>query len=145
MLGLAGSCRCSGSGSGAGLSPWTLACLRALVSAAMFLAGTLGPSWFGVLEALQNADYVSYDARYGGSRRHNHFSQTLIRRAFSCEILEDSMFRDFVGASSLEMVGIQGAPMLALVLVLEPLVGDRWALRMNATRGKRKKSTLIYH
>ena len=47
-----------GSGSGAGLSPRNLGCLRALVAAAMFLAGTLGPSWFVVLEALQNADYV---------------------------------------------------------------------------------------
>jgi len=32
--------------------------LRALVAAAMFLAGTLGPSWFAALEALQNAGYV---------------------------------------------------------------------------------------
>jgi len=57
-LGLAGSGGGSGSGSGAGLSPRNLACLRALVAAAMFLAGTLGSSWFAVLEALQNADYV---------------------------------------------------------------------------------------
>ena len=57
-LGLAGSGAAGGSGSGAGLSPRNLACLRALVAAAMFLAGTLGPSWFAVLEALQNADYV---------------------------------------------------------------------------------------
>jgi hypothetical protein len=37
-----------------------MACLRALVAAALFLlvAGTLGSSWFAVLEALQNADYV---------------------------------------------------------------------------------------
>lgn len=41
-----------------GLSPRNLACLRALVAAALFLAGTLGQSWFAVLEALQNADYV---------------------------------------------------------------------------------------
>ena len=57
-LGLSG-----GGGGGAGphspgLSPRNLACLRALVAAALFLAGTLGPSWFAVLEALQNADYV---------------------------------------------------------------------------------------
>ena len=57
-LGLAG-----GGGGGAvpqppGLSPRNLACLRALVAAALFLAGTLGSSWFVVLEALQNADYV---------------------------------------------------------------------------------------
>jgi hypothetical protein len=57
-LGLAG-----GGGGGAqpqppGLSPRNLACARALVAAALFLVGTLGPSWFAVLEALQNADYV---------------------------------------------------------------------------------------
>jgi hypothetical protein len=57
-LGLAG-----GGGGGAapqlpGLSPRNLACLRVLVAAALFLAGTLGSSWFAVLEALQNADYV---------------------------------------------------------------------------------------
>ena len=57
-LGLAG-----GGGGGTvpqppGLSPRNLACLRALVAATLFLAGTLGPSWFVVLEALQNADYV---------------------------------------------------------------------------------------
>jgi hypothetical protein len=43
---------------GPGLSPRNLACLRALAPAALFLAGTLGSSWFAVLEALQNADYV---------------------------------------------------------------------------------------
>jgi hypothetical protein len=32
--------------------------LRALVSSALFLTGTFGSSWFAVLEALQNADYV---------------------------------------------------------------------------------------
>ncbi len=54
-LGLAGS---SGPPQPPGLSARNLACLRALVAAALFLAGTLGPSWFAVLEALQNADYV---------------------------------------------------------------------------------------
>jgi hypothetical protein len=58
MLGLAG-----GHGDGAasqppGLSPHNLACLWALIAAALFLAGTLGSSWLAVLEALQNADYV---------------------------------------------------------------------------------------
>jgi hypothetical protein len=57
-LGLAG-----GGGGGAalhppGLSPRNLACLRALVAAALFLAGTLGSGWFAVPETLQNADYV---------------------------------------------------------------------------------------
>ena len=57
-LGLAGSGGGSRSRSGVGLSPRDFTCLRALVAAAIFLAGTLGPSWFAVLEALQNADYV---------------------------------------------------------------------------------------
>ena len=54
-LGLAGG---TGPPQPPGLSTRNLACLRALVAAALFLAGTLGPSWFAVLEALQNADYV---------------------------------------------------------------------------------------
>ncbi|KAI0268958.1 hypothetical protein BGY98DRAFT_324050 [Russula aff. rugulosa BPL654] len=35
-----------------------MACLWALAAAALFLAGTLGSSWFAVLEALQNTAYV---------------------------------------------------------------------------------------
>jgi hypothetical protein len=42
----------------AGAQPRNLACARALFAAALFLAGTLGPSWFAELEALQNGDYV---------------------------------------------------------------------------------------
>ncbi len=41
-----------------GLSERNVACLRVLISSTLFLAGSLGPSWFNVLEALQNADYV---------------------------------------------------------------------------------------
>jgi hypothetical protein len=41
-----------------GLSERNIACLKVFVSSAMFLAGSLGESWFGVLEAVQNADYV---------------------------------------------------------------------------------------
>lgn len=41
-----------------GLSERNLACLKVLVGSAMFLAGSLGESWYGVLEVLQNADYV---------------------------------------------------------------------------------------
>lgn len=41
-----------------GLSERNAACLKVLISSALFLAGSLGPSWFNVLEALQNADYV---------------------------------------------------------------------------------------
>lgn len=54
----------SSEGSGApgaqapGLSERNMACLKILVTSAMFLAGSLGPSWFDILETLQNADYV---------------------------------------------------------------------------------------
>jgi hypothetical protein len=41
-----------------GLSERNLACLKILLSIAMTLAGSLGESWFGVLEAMQNAEYV---------------------------------------------------------------------------------------
>ncbi|EKM74882.1 hypothetical protein AGABI1DRAFT_65220 [Agaricus bisporus var. burnettii JB137-S8] len=41
-----------------GLSERNMACLKVFVSSALFLAGTLGQSWFGVLEVLQNAEYV---------------------------------------------------------------------------------------
>lgn len=41
-----------------GLSERNLACLKVFVSSALFLAGSLGESWFDVLEALQNADYI---------------------------------------------------------------------------------------
>ena len=57
-LSLTGNGRNSGTGSGVGLSQRNSACFLALVASAMFLAGTLCPSWFEVLQALQNADYV---------------------------------------------------------------------------------------
>lgn len=41
-----------------GLSERNMACLKVLISSAVFLAGSLGESWFDILEALQNADYV---------------------------------------------------------------------------------------
>jgi hypothetical protein len=41
-----------------GLSERNLACLKAYIASALFLAGSLGESWFDVLETLQNADYV---------------------------------------------------------------------------------------
>lgn len=47
-----------GSSQPPGLSERNLACLKVLISSAVFLAGSLGESWFGVLEVLQNADYV---------------------------------------------------------------------------------------
>ncbi|GJN94193.1 hypothetical protein Rhopal_007267-T1 [Rhodotorula paludigena] len=51
-----------GGGAGAahpiGLSSRNLVCLRALMSVAHYLAGTLGYSWFCVFETLQNADFV---------------------------------------------------------------------------------------
>ncbi|KAH8105097.1 hypothetical protein BXZ70DRAFT_887449 [Cristinia sonorae] len=41
-----------------GLSERNMACLKVFISSALFLAGSLGSSWFHILEALQNADYV---------------------------------------------------------------------------------------
>jgi hypothetical protein len=41
-----------------GLSERNLACLKIFVNSALFLAGSLGESWFDILEALQNADYI---------------------------------------------------------------------------------------
>ncbi|KAH9917524.1 uncharacterized protein B0H18DRAFT_1123603, partial [Fomitopsis serialis] len=41
-----------------GLSERNMACLKVLVTSGLFLAGSLGESWFNILEALQNADYV---------------------------------------------------------------------------------------
>ncbi|KAF9810712.1 hypothetical protein IEO21_06846 [Rhodonia placenta] len=41
-----------------GLSERNMACLKVLVTSALFLAGSLDESWFNILEALQNADYV---------------------------------------------------------------------------------------
>ncbi|KAF8129901.1 hypothetical protein EV363DRAFT_1399707 [Boletus edulis] len=41
-----------------GLSERNLVCSKVLVSSALFLAGSLGESWYGIMEALQNADYV---------------------------------------------------------------------------------------
>lgn len=41
-----------------GLSDRNMACLKVLATSTLFLAGSLGPAWYNVLEALQNADYV---------------------------------------------------------------------------------------
>ncbi|CCL98022.1 uncharacterized protein FIBRA_00015 [Fibroporia radiculosa] len=41
-----------------GFSDRNMACLKVLVNSALFLAGSLDESWFNILEALQNADYV---------------------------------------------------------------------------------------
>ncbi|THH00569.1 hypothetical protein EW026_g1995 [Hermanssonia centrifuga] len=40
------------------LSERNMACLKVFVASSLFLAGSLGESWFNILEALQNADYV---------------------------------------------------------------------------------------
>ncbi|KAF4587994.1 hypothetical protein EYR38_009955 [Pleurotus pulmonarius] len=40
------------------LSERNYACLKVLVNCAMFLAGSLGESWYWVLEVMQNAEYV---------------------------------------------------------------------------------------
>ncbi|TFK51181.1 hypothetical protein OE88DRAFT_1807990 [Heliocybe sulcata] len=41
-----------------GLSERNMACLKVFIASALFLAGSLGEGWSGILEALQNADYV---------------------------------------------------------------------------------------
>jgi len=41
-----------------GLSERNMACLKVLLGCALFLAGSLGESWYAILEALQNADGV---------------------------------------------------------------------------------------
>ncbi|KAG8736515.1 hypothetical protein FRC10_009226 [Ceratobasidium sp. 414] len=41
-----------------GLSDRNLACLKTLISITLFLAGSLGTSWFDIIELFQNADYV---------------------------------------------------------------------------------------
>lgn len=41
-----------------GLSSRNFACLRALISVAQYLAGSLDATWFAVFETLQNADFV---------------------------------------------------------------------------------------
>ncbi|CAK5277941.1 unnamed protein product [Mycena citricolor] len=114
-----------------GLSERNLACLKVLVGSALFLAGSLGDSWFGVLEALQNADYVltsrgtlpknankAAPGRNSGSSRHVLLSDldtdsllAAIQRLFDAsKNLEDDAFKHFVGALcrlSAEMVGMQ--------------------------------------
>jgi hypothetical protein len=59
-----------------GLSERNMACLKVLLSSALFLAGSLGESWFGILEALQNADYVlsAKGHQSAGGRRGSGFS-----------------------------------------------------------------------
>jgi hypothetical protein len=51
-----------------GLSDRNLACLKTLISITLFLAGSLGASWFDIIEVFQNADYVltSKGARWSG-------------------------------------------------------------------------------
>ncbi|KAJ7752413.1 hypothetical protein DFH07DRAFT_520905 [Mycena maculata] len=127
----------AGSAQPTSLSERNLACLKVLVASALFLAGSLGESWFGILEALQNADYVLTSKgvaggakRAGGSApgsravsgsagaRHALLSdldadalQTAIQRLFDAsKNLEDDAFRHFVSALcrlSAEMVGMQ--------------------------------------
>ncbi|KAF8198188.1 hypothetical protein K438DRAFT_1823993 [Mycena galopus ATCC 62051] len=109
-----------------GLSERNLACLKVLVASALFLAGSLGESWFGILEALQNADYVltskvggagTKRATGSGSRtvsgsggagttRHAMLSdlepealQAAVQRLFDAsKNLEDDAFRHFINA-----------------------------------------------
>ncbi|KIY49646.1 hypothetical protein FISHEDRAFT_40768 [Fistulina hepatica ATCC 64428] len=50
------------------LSERNMACLKAFIACSMFLAGSLGDSWFNILEVLQNAEFV-LSSKAGLSRR----------------------------------------------------------------------------
>ena len=41
-----------------GLSERNMACLKVFLACALFLSGSLGENWYGILETLQNADYI---------------------------------------------------------------------------------------
>ncbi|GJJ14425.1 hypothetical protein Clacol_008689 [Clathrus columnatus] len=112
-----------------GLSERNLACLKVLISSSMFLAGSLGSSWFDVLETLQNADYVltkgaTYVKKPGpnpnapAATRHLIFTDldpdtihnSMKKLIDSTKLLDDLAFRDFLTALcklSSEMVGMQ--------------------------------------
>lgn len=109
-----------------GLSERNLACLKVLISSSLFLAGSLGPSWFDVLETLQNAEYVlTKGATYlkkpstaSSTARHVIFSEldpdtiqnSMKKLIDSTKLLNDDAFREFLSALcklSSEMVGMQ--------------------------------------
>ncbi|EJD40839.1 hypothetical protein AURDEDRAFT_115706 [Auricularia subglabra TFB-10046 SS5] len=115
-----------------GLGDRNMACLKLLVACAVYLAGSLGSSWFSVLEALQNADYVLHsrmprtattrkvtptgagvDQDVSAPEADIDAVMAAIQRLFeSSKNLEDDAFRDFVQALcqlSSEMVGMQAA------------------------------------
>jgi hypothetical protein len=68
-----------------GLSERNLACLKILISCAIYLAGSLAESWYGVLETLQNADYVlSYKvSQQNAPPKRNPFSPGHVSRSAS--------------------------------------------------------------
>ncbi|KAH6905130.1 hypothetical protein BKA70DRAFT_1293490 [Coprinopsis sp. MPI-PUGE-AT-0042] len=109
------------------LSERNMACLKVLVGCTMFLAGSLGESWYGILETLQNAEYVlsfkagssgghggrrtvSMSSSYSGSSssgpKHPLLSDldvettlTAIQRLFDAsKNLDDPSFKDFLEA-----------------------------------------------
>ncbi|KAH9953498.1 hypothetical protein BC827DRAFT_1159217 [Russula dissimulans] len=133
-LGLAGGGGGGGPPQPPALSQRNLACLRALVAAAVFLAGTLGPSWFtpqaqaaaAVPRAKRDAAQAECQVGTGQlqlqqqKRQVAHplladadpeSVQAAMQRLFDASImLDDSAFHDFVGALcelSFEMVSMQ--------------------------------------
>lgn len=67
-----------------GLSERNMACLKVFVASALFLAGSLGESWYQILEALQNADYVlTSKGTHTGPSKRNALSPTLPTRSAS--------------------------------------------------------------
>lgn len=120
-----------------------LACLKLLVACVIHLAGSLGTSWFSVLEALQNADYVlqyrmprpppvrKTNSGTGGqdstisSQPEADVDAVLaaIQRLFEgSKNLQDDAFHDFVQALcqlSAEMIGMQAQSNVASTSIAE--------------------------
>lgn len=122
-----------------------LACLKLYVACIVHLAGSLGASWFAVLEALQNADYVlqyrmpragqtlrksssghgAQEPNAGSAQSETDVEAVLaaIQRLFeSSKNLEDEAFHDFVQALcklSAEMIGMQAMSNVASTTIAE--------------------------
>jgi protein MON2 len=75
-----------------GLSERNMACLKVLVGCALFFAGSLGDSWYTVLEALQNADFVLVMmGKIGSSGSVCRQSSTLASVQLSRDVSVDSL------------------------------------------------------
>jgi hypothetical protein len=97
-----------------GLSERNLACLKVLIASAMFLAGSLGESWFGILEALQNADYVlNAKATQFVSGKRNPFSPSAsVPTSRSTSLSGPSMVQSMSGPGSTSGLSSARHPLL---------------------------------